>query len=116
MVGTDVEGQAATVTETNATHGTAVESNTGSAATAAGQETVGETVTETQQANETAQETSTEAAGAATASVAGGAGGVVTLPNTGGSPLGAEALLGALLAALGAALLRPREILKRLFR
>jgi len=78
-----------------------------------------ETTSETQQANETQQETTTEAAGA-TASVAGGGnsgtGGVVTLPNTGGAPLAAEALLGALLAALGAALVKPREILKRLFR
>ncbi len=43
--------------------------------------------------------------------VASGAAG--QLANTGGGPLGLEALLGALLTALGAALLKPREIWRR---
>ncbi|TMG19710.1 MAG: hypothetical protein E6I01_01320 [Chloroflexi bacterium] len=38
------------------------------------------------------------------------------LATTGGAPLAAETLLGALLALLGAALLKPREVLRRLIR
>jgi len=49
-----------------------------------------------------------------TSVVAGGQAG--QLATTGGAPLAAETLLGALLALLGAALLKPREVLRRLLR
>jgi len=49
-----------------------------------------------------------------TSVVAGGQAG--QLASTGGAPLAAETLLGALLALIGAALLKPREVLRRLIR
>ena len=57
----------------------------------------------------------TTAGGGGGAAGAGAATG--TLANTGGGPAtGAEGLLGALLAMLGVALLRPKEILRRFIR
>jgi hypothetical protein len=41
---------------------------------------------------------------------------VASLANTGTGPVAAEGLLGAILAMIGVALLRPREILRRFFR
>jgi hypothetical protein len=150
--------------ETNATNGTAVESNTGSAATGAGAETVqqtGESGNGAGTENETVQGTdltgqvtvseSTQAAppapittppvtpttgggptiggtlpliahsagsgqaGGTSGAGVSGAGTTHVLANTGSGPLAAEGFLGAILAMIGVALLKPREILRRFF-
>jgi hypothetical protein len=77
--------------ETGAAAGTGVETGE-SGATAAGQETAGE-------------------AGAANAGQ-----GVVTLPNTGSGPSTGLGGLGAILALLGLALTKPREIIRKFTR
>jgi hypothetical protein len=94
VVGTDKTGQAPT------THETVVGTDlTGQAPT------VHETVVGTDLTGQapTTHETTGEIAGA----------GVGQLANTGGAPLTAQALFGALLAALGAALMRPRDLFKK---
>jgi len=113
-----IRDRTATETSGTANNGgaTAVETPTtgesvGTTATETGNSDVAATATETSgTANNggvTAVETSTSNAAGA------GAG---QLANTGGAPLAAETILGALLAALGAALLKPRDILRRFIR
>ena len=99
-----------TAVETTATAGQTGHA-TASGATVGSNQTAAETAVETSAtAGQTAQATTSAAAGAGA--------GVGQLAQTGGdqAPLAAEAFLGAVLALIGALLLRPRDFLRRLLR
>jgi hypothetical protein len=58
----------------------------------------------------------TQGGGGGAAAGAGAGTGVGQLASTGGAPLVAETFLGAILTLIGAALLKPKEVLRRIIR